>query len=328
MKKRSDPRMQYQLTLFSGENTISTERLDQTLCEILEVQNVRVVAEDEKITATFSSSNPPSVNHVKAALKEQSIEPVGIALLPANQEIKIAFFDMDSTIIQNECIDEMARKCDELHNTGSSCYDAVSEITKEAMKNGTPFEEALAKRIAIIVTAGFKEEWLEEIYNEKIKLSEGAEDLLAELKAKGIYTVLVSGGFSFFTQRIKEKLGFDEHYSNELLFDEKKNLTGVSGSKDRQDRIVGKEEKAEIVHDTLWIKGIPASQALFGGDGGNDAMAVDLVARNGGVGVAYDTHNEKLQNVANAHLGKGQLGHIADLGMKLLVSKNAAILVK
>ena len=345
MKKRSYPRMQYQLTLFSGENAISTAGLDQTLSEILGVHNVRVAAEDGKITATFSSSNPPSVHHVKTALKEHSIQPIGIALQPANQEIKIAFFDMDSTIIQNECIDEMARMCDlkkgmtreDSEKDPNSFFRQVHDYTKNAMDKGAneapPFEKALHDRLKIIADAGFKKDWLDEIYEQEIKPTIGAEKLLTQLRNKGIYTVLVSGGFTFFTQKITDKLGFHEHFSNELQFDKEGFLIkeygkAATGSQARNGKIIGKEEKREIVEEIAHNRHIPLSQCLFGGDGGNDALAAALVKQNGGVSVAYDSKNPDLREATNVHLDKGQLGHIADLGMKPLVSKKPAILAK
>ncbi len=227
--------------------------------------------------------------------------------------IKIAFFDMDSTIIQNECIDEMARVCDEKHGTGTKTFDAVSAITHAAMQQGKPFEASLRERIELITKAGFRQEWLEEIYTQKISLSEGAETLLKKLNQRGVHTVLVSGGFTFFTQKIADRLGFAEHYSNELLFDAEGKLTGVKGNSARGGRIIGKEEKRDIVEEIAHNRSIPLSQALFAGDGGNDALAVGLVTQNGGIGVAYHASNAELRSAANIHLEKGKLSDLASI---------------
>lgn len=337
--------MQYQLTLFSGEQTISTEGLNQQLSEILEAQNVHLTHEDGKISATFSSTNPPSVKEIRDALKEQSIHPVGIALQPTNQEVKIAFFDMDSTIIQNECIDEMARMCDlkkgisreDSEKDPKSIFRQVHDYTKNAMEKGAheapPFEKALHDRLKIIADAGFRQEWLDEIYDQEIKPTPDAEALLCELKDKEIYTVLVSGGFTFFTQKITDRLGFNEHFSNELQFDEtgflvKEYGKAAIGSQARNGRIIGKEEKRDIVEEIAHSRGVPLSQCLFGGDGGNDALAAALIKLNGGVSVAYHSKNPDLLKATNVHLDAGLLGHIADLGLKPLVSKMPAALAK
>lgn len=227
--------------------------------------------------------------------------------------LRLACFDMDSTIIQNECIDEMAHMCDVKHSTGTTTYDAVSAITKAAMQHGKSFEQSLQERIAIIQEAGFRETWLAEIYEKRILLSEGAESLLRALTQNHVYTVLISGGFTFFTQKIAHRLGFAEHYGNELLFDEDGMLVGVQGNLSRSGRIIGKEEKRDIVEQIARERQIPLSQTLFGGDGGNDALAVDFVVRNGGIGVAYHATNAELRGAANLHLEKGKLAEIAKI---------------
>lgn len=225
--------------------------------------------------------------------------------------LKLACFDMDSTIIQNECIDEMAFICDVKRNTGTVTYNAVSAITKAAMQQGKSFEESLQERIAIIREAGFQEAWLDEIYEQKILLSEGAESLLRALTENNVYTILISGGFTYFTQKISQKLGFAEHYGNELIFDEGGMLVGVHGNPARGGRIIGKEEKRNIVEQIARERQIPLSQTLFGGDGGNDALAVDLVVKNGGIGVAYHATNAELKGAANVHLEKGKIAELA-----------------
>ena len=207
--------------------------------------------------------------------------------------IKIAFFDMDSTVIAQEGIDELAKLCGK--------GEEVSAITAGAMHHGWNFEESLCKRIDILKEAGLTEAQLDECYA-NITLTQGAQELLKYLRENNIRTVLVSGGFSSFTQRIADRLGFDENYGNELLF-ENGTLAGMEGCRKFENQIIGKEAKAAVIEKECTKHCIPLGKALFVGDGGNDVEA----AKKAGFSIAYHTKNAALREVTTYQIDTGGL---------------------
>lgn len=210
--------------------------------------------------------------------------------------IKIALFDMDSTIIAQECIDELAKLCGK--------GDEVAAITKGAMEQGWDFEESLRRRIDILMEAGLTEAQLEECWR-NITLSPGVQELLDYLHKQKIRTVLVSGGFSFFTGRIRDKLGFDADYSNALVFTHGK-LSGVNGCTQFWQRIIGKEAKAAIIEHEAAAYGCALTETFFMGDGGNDVDA----AKKAGISIAYHSQNKALRDTASYCIDHGTLADV------------------
>jgi phosphoserine phosphatase len=201
---------------------------------------------------------------------------------------RLVFFDMDSTLVDMEIIDEMAQRAGVLKE--------VSRITEKAMRGDIDFEESLIQRVALL--KGLKVEELEKIRNE-IKLSEGAEDLVNTLKKLGFRLGLVSGGFDYFSDFLREKLGLDFSYANQL---EIKNgvLTGkVLG------KIVDNTHKAKIVNMVSSEQGVLLDQTVAIGDGANDVLMLGQA----GLGIAYNA-KEKLERAANMSLGRARLRNI------------------
>jgi len=201
---------------------------------------------------------------------------------------RLVFFDMDSTLVDMEIIDEMAQR--------AGVFKEVSRITEKAMRGDIDFEESLTQRVALL--KGLKVEELEKIRNE-IKLSEGAEDLVYTLKKLGFRLGLVSGGFDYFSDFLKEKLGLDFSYANQL---EIKNgtLTGkVLG------KIVDNTYKAKIVNMVSSEEGVLLDQTVAIGDGANDVLMLGQA----GLGIAYNA-KEKLERAANMSLGRARLRNI------------------
>lgn len=183
-------------------------------------------------------------------------------------DFRLAAFDMDSTLITIECVDEIAdyagRKAE------------VAAITEAAMRGEiADYDESLRRRVALL--AGLPESTLERVWEERVRLSPGADALLAGLKAAGLSTLVVSGGFTFFTERLKRRLGLDVARSNVLEVSEGR-LTGrLVGP------IVNAERKRTIVEQMCGQLGCTPAQAIVVGDGANDLKMMSIA----GLSVAF-----------------------------------------
>jgi phosphoserine phosphatase len=182
-------------------------------------------------------------------------------------DLKLLAMDMDSTLITIECIDEIGDA------VGKKAE--ISAITAQAMRGEIDYPESLRKRVALL--AGLDEDVLEDVYEEKLRFSPGAETLVAACRMQGIKLLLVSGGFSFFTERLKQRLELDETLSNMLEIDNGK-LTGrVLGG------IVDADAKAAKFRQLARRLGAKPGQTVAIGDGAND---LKMMAE-AGVSVAY-----------------------------------------
>ncbi|HVP76549.1 MAG TPA: phosphoserine phosphatase SerB [Thermodesulfobacteriota bacterium] len=201
---------------------------------------------------------------------------------------RLVFFDMDSTLVDMEIINEMAQKAGVLKE--------VSRITEKAMRGDIDFEESLTQRVALL--KGLKVEELEKIRND-MKLSEGAKDLVDTLKKLGFKLGLVSGGFNYFSDFLKERLGLDFSYSNQLEI-KSGVLTGkVLG------KIIDNAYKAKIVNMVSIEEGVLLDQTVAIGDGANDVLMLGQA----GLGIAYNA-KERLERAANMSLGRARLKNI------------------
>jgi phosphoserine phosphatase len=182
-------------------------------------------------------------------------------------EFKLVAMDMDSTLITIECIDEIADM--------QGLKPQVAAITEAAMRGELAFAASLKQRVALL--EGLDASALQRVYDERLKLSLGAEKMLAAVQAAGLKTLLVSGGFTFFTERLKERLGLDYTHANALEIVDGK-LTGkVIGG------IVDAEEKQRTVERVCAEMGIAPSQAIVMGDGANDLKMMGIA----GLSVAF-----------------------------------------
>jgi len=166
----------------------------------------------------------------------------------------LVVMDMDSTLINIECIDEIA----DMQNIKPQ----VAEITESAMRGEIDFAESLRRRVALL--KGLDEKALQRVYDERLKLNPGAELMLAELKKHGIKTLLVSGGFVFFTKRLIDRLGLDFAHANELEIVDGK-LTG-----EVQGKIVDAQGKADWLNHIRVELELKPEQVIAMGDGAND----------------------------------------------------------
>ncbi len=192
------------------------------------------------------------------------------AYVPANARLSdfgLVVMDMDSTLITIECIDEIADML--------GIKPEVSAITESAMRGEIDFSESLRRRVALL--SGLDESALSRVYEERLRLSPGAEVMLKKLKSLGIRTLLVSGGFTFFTEKLKSRLGLDFTASNRLEIAEGK-LTGrVLGE------IVDASGKAYWLNRVREMLYLPKEAVIAIGDGAND---LKMLAE-AGAGIAY-----------------------------------------
>ena len=183
-------------------------------------------------------------------------------------DIKVLAMDMDSTLINIECIDEIA------DFTGKKT--AVAQITEATMRGEIKdFQESLRRRVALL--EGISADVLEAVYRERLQPNPGAEELLAGANQRGLYTLLVSGGFTFFTEKLRQQLGFKQAQANTLEIIDGK-LTGkVLGD------IVDGVAKAAYLDEACRLLGCTKANAMTIGDGAND-----LIMMNGsGISIAY-----------------------------------------
>ena len=174
--------------------------------------------------------------------------------------------DMDSTMIQGETLDELA--------VFAGIGEKIAAITKRAMNGELDFKAALRERVAML--KGLKVDALEKTWAQ-VKLTPGAEELVATMRAKGALTALVSGGFTFFTGKVATRLGFEVHRSN-ILLDDGSALTGKV-----EEPILDRDSKLAALNELAAQRGVKLHATLAVGDGAND---LDML-RAAGLGVAF-----------------------------------------
>uniref|UniRef100_B0T4U7 Phosphoserine phosphatase n=1 Tax=Caulobacter sp. (strain K31) TaxID=366602 RepID=B0T4U7_CAUSK len=210
---------------------------------------------------------PPVETHmaVKAAVGDR---PVDFAAQPvANRRKRLLIADMDSTIINVECLDELA--------DFAGVKAQVSEITERAMRGELAFEGALRERVGMLT--GLSVDALQACYDDRVRLNPGARTLVTTMAAHGARCALVSGGFTFFTSRVAQAAGFHLNRANTLIEADGK-LTGTVG-----DPILGKEAKLAALQEETAALGLTPADALAVGDGANDLAMIEAA----GLGVAY-----------------------------------------
>ena len=222
---------------------------------------------DQALRAEDVMHTPEVIEAVRAAALAAQADATFVAPGRSLSDFALVAMDMDSTLITIECIDEIADM--------QGLKAEVSEITEAAMRGELDFAASLARRVALL--AGLEAAALERVYEERLRLSPGAVELLAAVQAAGLKTLLVSGGFTFFTDRLKRRLALDYTHAN-LLEVEDGRLTGrVIGG------IVDAEEKMRTVQRVCAELGVGTHQAIVMGDGANDLKMMGVA----GLSVAF-----------------------------------------
>ena len=249
--------------------TLTLQGLHPDLAVIEQIAAVANAARIEALSANAFRCHGASIGakaQVEARCAEHRIDSAFLADDHV-RDIKLIAMDMDSTLITIECIDEIADM--------QGLKAEVSEITEAAMRGDIDFPQSLARRVALL--KGLDAGALQRVYDERLELSPGAQTMLDAVRAAGIKTLLVSGGFTFFTDRLKERLRLDYTHANLLEVVDGK-LTGkVIGV------VVDAEEKRNKLLAVCAELGILPSQAVAMGDGANDLRMMDAA----GLSVAF-----------------------------------------
>lgn len=237
------------------------------------------------VAAEFDiASAPDNADQVWEDLQGMKID---LIVQPAEgRRKKMLLADMDSTMIQQECIDELAAE--------AGVGERVAEITARAMNGEIDFEGALRERVGLL--KGLESAVIDSVLADRITLMPGGPVLLATMKSHGAYTALVSGGFTAFTGAIAERLGFDENRANTLVITNGK-LTGEPG-----EPILGREAKVTALEEITATLGIGEADVIAVGDGAND---LGMLTR-AGTGVALHA-KPAVQAQVNVRINHGDL---------------------
>ena len=210
---------------------------------------------------------------------------------------KLIAFDMDSTLINIECVDEIA--------DAAGRKAEVSAITEAAMRGEiTDYKESLRLRVALL--KGVSVASMDEVYHQRLKLNPGAAELVHACKAAGLKVLLVSGGFTFFTDRIRDELGIDYTRSN-VLGEADGLLTGLLVDQPWGDICDG-DEKKKMLLETCALLGISPLQAIAMGDGANDLPMMGVA----GLSVAYHA-KPKVREQAMVAINEGGLDRLLEV---------------
>jgi len=222
-----------------------SEILGQVIASPYEIINDNAVIYDISTELSGDLKNQLHLKHIDFAILDN---------YRALNEFSLCVMDMDSTLISIECIDEIADMCGKKED--------VALITKSAMMGEIDFSQSLIKRVSLL--EGLGEEMLFKVIEERLKFNEGTQAWIEACRKNNVTTVLVSGGFDYFADYVKNKLGIDVAISNQLEIKDKK-LTGkVLGD------IVNDEVKAQTVRDFQAKLNIDRSKTIVIGDGAND----------------------------------------------------------
>ena len=222
----------------------------------------------ERITGeAFRLKNASQQEHIAEYCADAELDFAFVEKMVPLGDFGLVAMDMDSTLLAIESIDEVA----DMHGVKPQ----VSEITLRTMRGEIVFAESLRQRTALL--QGLDQDALQRVYDERVRLSPGAEKMLQHMKSAGLKTMVISGGFTFFTDRIKTKLGFDYTAANTLEIVNGK-LTGkVLGE------IIGSQGKADVLKRVREELGLKREQVIAIGDGANDLRMLEEA----GVSIAY-----------------------------------------
>lgn len=243
-----------------------------------------------EVAADLPFAPPPGHDNARwaeAARSALADRPVDVVVQPAaGRRKRLLVADMDSTIIEQECIDELA--------DGLGLKADVAAITERSMRGEVPFEASLRERVALL--RGLDVAHATRIVVERITPMPGAATLVRTLRAAGATTVIASGGFTIFTAHVAHELGFDRHYSNRLVV-EGGRLSGTV-----QEPVFGRASKRATLRALREELGLSPEETMAVGDGANDLAMLEEA----GLGVAFRA-KPAVAAVARARVDHGDL---------------------
>ncbi len=293
------PRKGYVVTLLGRDRPGIMAAISRALSEKgVNIESTKMIARGEVIgTEMEVSLYDQDPEEVEEALREvaDGME-LDVTLQeddPFRRSRRLIVFDMDSTLVDAEAIDEMAKK--------AGVGEDVEEMTRQAMEEGVDFEESLRRRIRRL--KGMELGEVEKLASQ-LELTEGAEDLIAVLKKMGYKIALITGGFQVFADNVRERLGLDYAFANRLEIKNGK-LTGeVEGD------VIDMEGKASILKEIAEREGIPLESVVAVGDGANDRLMLETA----GLGIAFNA-KEILKGPAEGTLSRDLRGLLYLIGL-------------
>ena len=224
------------------------------------------IAVDIRFTAADETDNRILADRVRAALGGAGVDVVVQTVAGRRKRLFVA--DMDSTMIGQECVDELA------DFVGQKAR--VAAITERAMRGEIEFAPALRERVALL--AGLPAAVVDEVIEKRITLTPGGRELVQTMRREGAHTCLVSGGFTVFTARIAALIGFDENRGNRLVIGDDGRFSGAVA-----EPVLGRDAKLETLTELRVRFGLARDETLVAGDGANDLLMIG----DAGLGVAY-----------------------------------------
>jgi phosphoserine phosphatase len=282
--------MTHVATLISNPErpTVITALVDAARAELPGAGKPQWLAQN--IAADIPFTAPPGADNRAMAdtLRERFPDGIDVVVQPAAGRRKTLFLaDMDSTMIGQECIDELADFV--------NLKPHVAAITERAMRGEIAFEPALRERVSLL--KGLPVTVIDEVIRDRIRLTPGARALVMTMRANGAYSCLVSGGFKSFTDRVAAMIGFHENRSNTLEVGSDGKLAGLV-----REPIFGREAKLQSLLELRAQHGIAKEATLVAGDGANDLSMI----QEAGLGVAYHA-KPAVAEAAHARIDHGDL---------------------
>jgi phosphoserine phosphatase len=280
--------MTHVATLIAKPGALDPRAVERVRALLPKAVAVQWLADATAADLMFTATPGDDPRTTSERLRDALAGPIDVIVQPeANRRKKLFLADMDSTMIGQECIDELADY--------AGLKPHIAAITERAMRGEIAFEPALRERVALL--KGLPSSIVDEIIDKRITLTPGGRTLVATLRRNGALTCLVSGGFTLFAERIAATIGFDRSHSNRLALDADGKLNGLV-----DEPIFGRDHKRATLIALRERLGLSREQTLAVGDGAND---LDMI-QEAGLGVAYRA-KPKVAAAAAARIEHGDL---------------------